>query len=110
MKKFLLIYSSPAEANAAFALLTPEQMAEGMKPWMAWNEKLGDAIVDLGSPNAPGTRLDTKGNTSASEGDIGGYSIVQAENLEGAKALCENHPHLGHHPGCTLDIYECMSM
>ena len=110
MKKFLAIYNSPAEAKAAFASLSPEQMQEGMKPWMEWNQRSGDAIVDLGAPVMPGNTKDSAGNWSSTPGDAGGYSIVQAESLEAAKALFENHPHLAHHPASTVDLYECANM
>lgn len=110
MKKFLAIYNSPAEAKAAFAQLTPEQKQAGAAPWMAWYEKCGAAVVDLGAPVMSGNTKDAKGNWEATSGDLGGYSIVQAENLEAAKGLFEDHPHLAHHPESTIDIFECAEM
>ena len=34
MKKFLVIYHAPAEAMEMMANASPEEKAEGMKPWM----------------------------------------------------------------------------
>ena len=44
MKNYLVIYHAPAEALAEAANQTPEEMAEGMKPWMAWAE---NAVISL---------------------------------------------------------------
>ncbi len=50
MSKYIVIYHAPAEVMAQMANATPEEREEGMKPWMAWAEKCGDQLVDLGTP------------------------------------------------------------
>ena len=110
MKKFVAIYYSPAEAKAQMANITPEQAAEGMKPWMAWMEKCGDALVDMGAPFAAGQSTDASGNWKGSGSEVSGYSIVQGEALEDVKALFEAHPHLSWAPGCSVEVLECVSM
>ena len=50
MKNYLVIYHAPAEALAASAEQTPEEMEKGMEPWMAWAAQCGDQLVDLGQP------------------------------------------------------------
>ena len=62
MKKYLVIYHAPAEAIAQMADATPEEMAAGMEPWMAWAEKCGEHLVDLGTPLAGGQRLSPDGS------------------------------------------------
>ena len=109
MKKFVAIYYAPAEAVAAMANITPEQAAEGMKPWMAWKERIGDAMVDFGAPLMPGQA--TSGtNWSASGTSVSGYSIVQSADLESAKALFDGHPHTSWAPGCSIELHECAQM
>ena len=35
-----------------------------------------------------------------------GYSILQAENMEAAKALLADHPHLAWSPDCEVEVHE----
>ena len=39
MKKFMVIYHAPVEATEQMANASPDQMKEGMKPWMQWAQK-----------------------------------------------------------------------
>lgn len=110
MKKFIVIYHAPAEAMAQMANATPEQKAEGMKPWMAWKETLGDKLVDLGTPLMGGVRLSPNGGAQASTKDVTGYSILQANDMEEAKSLLQGHPHLGWNEGCDIEVHETVAM
>ncbi len=110
MKKFIAVYYAPASAMAAMANVTPEQAAEGMKPWMAWKEKCGDAIVDMGAPLMPGAALDASGKWSGSSKEVTGYSILQGESAEQVKALFDGHPHLSWAPGTSIEVHEFAPM
>ena len=96
-------------SGRALAGSTPEQMEEGMKPWMAWVEKIGDGLVDLGTPLAGGQKLSTSGS-SPSDKSVTGYSILPAEDMEGAKAMLSGHPHLQWAAGCEIEIHETMPL
>ena len=39
MPKFIVIYHATESVPEQMSKATPKQMAEGMKPWMAWAEK-----------------------------------------------------------------------
>ena len=108
MKNFLVIYNAPAEAMEQMANISPEEQAKGMEPWMAWNAKFSDQIVDLGSPLATGQRLNPTGEWNGSTTEVSGYSIVKAETVEAAREIFVDHPHTSWAPGCTIDIHECM--
>lgn len=110
MKNFLVIYYAPAEAKEMSANATPEQMAEGMKPWFTWKEKIDAHIVDFGAPNTRAEDQDANGNWAASTKDVSGYTILKAETFEAAKELVQNHHHLAWAPGCSVGLYECASM
>lgn len=105
MNKYIVIYHAPAEAVEQVQDATPEQVQEGMAPWMAWVEKIGDGLVDLGTPLAGGQKV-TPSGSSPSDKSVTGYSILQAENMEAAKALVKDHPHLGWAAGCEIEIHE----
>ena len=108
MTKFVVIYHASVsweQTNNA----TPEDMAEGMKAWMAWAEKCGDGLIDMGTPLAGGQRL-SKSGASPSDKGVVGYSILQAENMDAAQALLDGHPHLEWAAGCEIEIHESMQM
>ena len=110
MKKFIVIYHAPAEAMEMMANATPEQKAEGMKPWMAWAEKCGSQLIDLGAPLVGGQELIPDGTSKASTKEVTGYSLLQADDMEGAKALLQGHPHLAWTGGCTIEVHETVPL
>ena len=110
MKKFLVIYHAPIEAMKQMAEATPEQKAEGMKPWMAWAEKCGSQLIDLGSPLMGGLKLNPDGTSEGSAKEVTGYSMLQSESMGTAKALMDGHPHLNWVGGCQIEIHECIPL
>jgi len=110
MTRFLILYRSEAalgdgpSVSEMFANTPPEQLAAGMAAWTAWQEKSGNAVVDLGAP------LDK--STVVSEGassPITGYTILQAASLDEAVALMKDHPHF-YRPGASVEILECVAI
>jgi len=110
MKKFIIIYHAPDEAVAQMGSATPEQQAEGMKPWFAWKDRVGDKLVDFGTPLWGGTRLMPDGTAQSSTKEVSGYSILQARDMDEAKTLLIGHPHLTWSGGCDIEIHECAEM
>ena len=110
MKKFIILYQSPADAIEQSAQLSPEQQAKGMEAWMHWAEKCGDKLIDLGSPLMPGHALNAKGAVNNSMNTISGYSILQAESSDELMNLLEGHPHLNWNSEASIEIHEAMSM
>ncbi|MEK7542554.1 MAG: hypothetical protein AAB524_02535 [Patescibacteria group bacterium] len=110
MKKFIVLYYAPASAAEQMKNASPEEMQKGMEPWMAWAKKCGSALVDLGTPLGNGQRLSKSGGSSPSQSNIVGYSILQAENMEGAKALLQDHPHLHWAEGCEIEVHESLPL
>ena len=109
MKKFVVIYHAPMSAVEAMASASPAEMEEGMKPWMDWAARSGDGLVDLGTPLAGGQKL-SKTGSSSSERSVTGYSILQADDMDGAKALLQGHPHLEWAAGCEIEVHESMPL
>jgi len=111
MKKFLVIYHAPKEAMAQTMNVTPEQAAKGMEAWQQWAQRTGSNLVDMGAPLFNGQELNAQGSVAESTRNVSGYSIVQAESMEAAKAMMEGHPHIsGWHPESTIEIHETMQM
>ena len=110
MKNFIVLYHAPADAMAQMAQSTPEDQAKGMEAWMSWAQKTGANLVDMGAPLANGTQVTASGSGSSNK-NVSGYSIVQAEDMESAKALFEGHPHIsGWSPEATIEIHETVQM
>jgi hypothetical protein len=106
MKKYMIIYHAPPAALAKMSEATPEQQAEGMKPWYAWKDSLGENMIEFGSPLMPGTRINPDGTMEASTKEVTGYSIIAANDLEDAKAKLQGHPHLSWDDGCDIEVHE----
>lgn len=108
MSKFIYLYRGPATPMDQF---TEEQSAAQMEAWGAWMGKVGPALVDGGAPFAGGTAVVDDGSTEAASSDLTGYTIVEAENLEAAKAFTQGHPFLSEGNGkFRLEIFELVDM
>jgi hypothetical protein len=98
MAKYLLVYKTDEAARARMAEATPEQAQAGMDAWMAWFGKAGSAVLDFGSPVTA---------TGDADVNVGGYSVVEAEDTAAVAALLEGHPHaeVG-----TIDVHELLAI
>lgn len=108
MKNFIVIYHAPADAWKQNENNSPEDMKKGMEEWMVWAQKCGDKLVDMGNPLMGGVKLSPDGSSSASEKNVCGYSVLQAENMDEAKSLLEEHPHLKWAAECEIEVHETM--
>lgn len=103
MPKFIMIYKGEATDMSE---MTEEQGAEVLAKWGSWMERVGPALVDIGTPFGPGVSVVDDGS-SGTPVSLSGYSIVEAEDLTGAKSLTEGHPYLSEGAGnFAIEIYE----
>jgi hypothetical protein len=103
MSKFLYLYRGPATPMEDF---TPEQSAEQMQAWGEWMGRVGSALVDGGAPFGARSSVADDG-TSPVPGDLNGYTIVEADSLDAARALLERHPFLSEGKGrFAIEIFE----
>jgi hypothetical protein len=79
-----------------------------MDMWTEWGGKLGPALVDFGLPLGESNRVEG-GSASPGTSQATGYSIIEAESLEAATKLVEDHPHL-HQPDGWIDVFATMEM
>ena len=71
MNKYIVLYHAPTTAVEAMQNATPEDMKAGMEPWMAWAERCGDGLVDLGAPLGGGQKV-MEGGSSPSDKNVVG--------------------------------------
>lgn len=76
---------------------------------MEWAKNCGKGLVDFGMPLGFGQKI-TKAGFNPSNSNINGYSILQAENMDEAKELLKNHPHLSWVEGSEIEVYEFLPM
>ena len=107
MSKYLLLYRGPAAPLDRF---TPEQSAEQMKVWGDWMGRVGSALVDPGAPFGARAAVSDDGS-SPEPSDQNGYSIVEADSLDGARAFTKDHPFLSEGKGrFTVEVFELVPM
>jgi hypothetical protein len=104
MSKFLFVYHAPSTPAEA-APPSPEDMEAVMGQWNDWAARVGDGMVDFGTPLADGVRV-TPDGTSPSERQVVGYSLIEAADQNAALDLAKNHPHLNMPGGCEIEIHE----
>ena len=95
MKRFLLLYTGPPTP--------PDPSHEG---WPEWFSKIGDALVDLGSPTTNGFVLHADGSTSDRPRALNGYGIVEADGRSEALDLLRDHPLLALGGEYSIEVFE----
>ena len=106
MPRFLAIYTMQPEDLARFrAMPKAEQDAvdtAGLPLWTAWEERHADSFFDRGMVGK--TLRVTRNGIAPATNAICGYLVVEAESIEAAARMFENHPHFSVFPGDGVDI------
>ena len=100
MSKFLVTYHGSGMPD------DPALMEQAKAAFGAWVAEAGDAIVDPGAPVNMVGQVATEGATEAAK--IGGYSIIQADSVDGAKAVLSSHPYVAR--GGTLQVNQILEV
>ena len=93
MTRFIVLYVGPPTS--------PGASHEG---WPAWFAKLGDKLVERGSPLAAASAQRSDGSTDAA-GHVNGYSLIQADDMDEALDLVSDHPYLGQGREYSIDVH-----
>jgi hypothetical protein len=107
MAKFLYLYRGPVTQMADF---TAEESAEQMKAWGEWMGRVGPALADGGAPFGARCAVSDDGSSPATS-DQNGYTIVEADSIDAARALTDGHPFLSEGKGrFGIEIFELVPM
>jgi hypothetical protein len=109
MNRYIVLYRAPLSVAERFAAATPEEAQEGLKLWVAWSEKLGDALLDPGKPLGNAIQV-TPDGTSPTDSRIIGMSIVQAGSMPEALEMVKDHHHLHWAEDCDILVLEEMAI
>ena len=92
MPSFVFSYRNPKD-------YTPS--AESRAAWMSWFDGMGDALVELGRPVFERTEV---GNCSRADTELGGYSIIQADDFDAALRIAKGCPYLDRDGGVEIGL------
>lgn len=107
MKKFILLYNGPATPPEKMTKEMGEKIMEG---WKNWTGRVGSAIVDIGAPMANGQAVVDDGSHGTAT-MLNGYSIIQADDMDGALKLVDGHPFLSDKTGkFSVEVFELMPL
>jgi len=105
MAQFMIVYKGDATDMSE---MTQEEMQSVMAKWADWMQGVGSALVDVGTPFGSSSSIVDDGSAGTAVA-LTGYSIVEADNMDGARALTGNHPFLSEGKGdYAIDLYEMM--
>ena len=103
MPTYLITYHGgggpPASAEAR------DQM---MAAFQAWVASVGEHMIDPGAPLGPAKTVSSGGvSDGAAEAQIGGYSVIKADDLDAAAGLVKSHPFVSR--GGSLQVCEAVA-
>jgi hypothetical protein len=90
MAKFLVTYHGSNMPH------DPESMAKARAAFMQWASKTGRALADPGAPIVAARTVSSDGmKDGVADGPFNGWSVIEAEDLDGAAKLLTDHPFIG---------------
>jgi hypothetical protein len=100
MSEFVLLYRNTLEARQE-AHASPEKSQQTMKKWRAWFDdmtrkgclkSIGQPLDDTGKVVGGKSRMITDGPFAETKDVVGGYSLIDARNLEEAAQIASACP------------------
>jgi hypothetical protein len=107
-KTFLALFLGAAPDDEK-ARLSAAESHDLMERWISWATKHQASIVDGGAPLGANARIDSSGVADAPN-RIVTYSVIRAASRDAAAEILSENPHLGLHPGNSIEIMERMSL
>jgi hypothetical protein len=105
MRRYIVLYQAPVGVAERFAEATPEEAMEGMQLWVDWAQRVGAALVDPGKPLGNAVKVNASGS-SPTDTRVIGMSILQADSMDGALAMVDDHHHLHWAEDCEIVVLE----
>ena len=99
MSKYMVFYNTTSAIRAQMAEIPADQAAAGMQEWMTWGARVGDRLVDMGSPLV---------NEGDADVQVSGYSVIEADSQEQLNGFLEGHPHAA--AGGTISTQKFMDV
>jgi YCII-related domain-containing protein len=100
MSRFLVTYHGSGMPD------DPELMEQAKQAFMSWVSEAGSAIVDPGAPVMMVTQVSSGSTADAAQ--IGGYSIIEADDVDAATSVLSSHPYVAR--GGTLQVNQILDV
>ncbi len=100
MARFLVTYHGSGMPD------DPELMEQAKQGFLAWVGQAGSAIVDPGAPLQMVRQVSSGSPETPVE--IGGYSIIEADDADAAAAVLQSHPYVAR--GGTLQVNQVLAV
>jgi hypothetical protein len=100
MTKFLVTYHGSGMPD------DPALMEQAKAAFGTWVAGAGNAILDPGAPVNIVAQVSSEAGTEAVQ--IGGYSIIQADSVDDARAVLSSHPYVAR--GGTLQVNQILDV
>lgn len=86
-----------------------EEGAASMTKWKAWVDRLGDSIVNPGTPLTVSRLVTSAGVEESSDANaMKGFAVVRADDIESAVEIAKSDPFL--ETGGTIRVSQMMEM
>ena len=103
MSKFVLAYRGGSVPES------PEQQEAVMSAWTSWFGELAAAVIDGGNPFGDAKTIASDGSvTDGGAASLGGYSVIDASDLDDAVSKARGCPILD--AGGSVEVYLAMDM
>ena len=102
MPTFLVTYHGGGEMPAS-----PEARDQMMAAFGAWVASVGEHMVDPGAPLGASKTVSSDGVSDGGAVQIGGYSLIKADDLDAAVGLVKSHPFVAR--GGSLQVSESVA-
>ena len=93
MARYIVLYHADVTATEQMQQSADDGAAE-MQAWMEWAQRVGAALVDMGSPLGATTAETDEGSATVARSTAVGYSMLEAPDADAAAAMMAGHPHL----------------
>ncbi|WP_421759561.1 hypothetical protein [Devosia sp.] len=103
MSAYLFVYHGGATPEG------DEAEAASLEAWNAWMESIDDQLIDGGNPVGESKVLNADGSVGEAPANrVSGYSIVVADDMDGALELARNCPVFAE--GGNVEVAELLDM
>ncbi len=104
MAKYLYVYHGGSRPESK------EAVKEVMNAWGKWFGSMGSAVIDGGNPVGSSSTVKSDGSVASDGGanPAGGYSLIEASNLDDALAKAKGCPILA--GGGSVEVAEAIDM
>jgi hypothetical protein len=104
MAKYLVTYHGGGGMPA-----TAEEQQQAMAAFSAWAQGVGEAMIDPGAPLGGAKTVSAQAVADGSaSGPAGGYTLIEAANIDAAVELVQGHPFVAR--GGTLQVSEAIEL